>query len=83
MSTDIARNTPAVLKANRRTVGQLLDAADRDTDAASVVIDGVGADAYDRAVIVVKGREHIDYLIALLQRQGLLTAGKPVDGGSA
>lgn len=64
----------------RRQTGQLLDAAAKDTDAVSVFMDGYCMDEdIEAAVLVVKGREHIDYIVALCVRQGLLTIGKPVE----
>lgn len=66
-------------KASRRTVDQLLTAATKDTDAASVFWDGSCNADSDRAIIVIKGRAHCDYVIEMLQRQNLLTAGKDVE----
>ena len=65
---------------SRATTGQLLYAAAMDTDAVSVFIDGFRMDEdTEAAVLVVKGREHIDYILDLCRRQGLLTPGKPVE----
>lgn len=82
MSTDTARNAALSLHDNRLSTQQLLDAAERDTDAVSVFMDGSSAADTERAIFVVKGREHIAYLMALLERQGLLNAAKPVEGNA-
>lgn len=79
MSTD-AVSPRGPIDPSRRKTGQLLDAAARDTDAVSVFIDGYRMDQdTEAAVLVVKGRVHIDYILALCVRQGLLTPGKPVE----
>ena len=80
MSTDTAKGDAMILKADRRTVDQLLAAAQRDTDAASVFMDGCGAEDSTTAIIVIKGNDHIAYLVSMLVRQGMLSEGKPVDG---
>ena len=79
MSTDTARYGQTMLKADRRTVDELLRASERDTDSASVFIDGTSAADSERAVIVIKGSEPIAYVTQLLIRQGLLTKGKAVE----
>jgi thiamine biosynthesis lipoprotein ApbE len=79
MSTDTLQSK-SVRKAYRRTVGQLLDAAEKDTDPVSVFMDGCTVADTEAAIFVVKGPEHIAYLKALCERQGLLTQGKPVEG---
>jgi hypothetical protein len=78
MSTDTASlwNT---LHPARRTTAQLLEAAERDTDKASVFMVGSSPADTDRAVFVIKGWDNIAYICGLLTRQGLLTEGKPVD----
>lgn len=76
MSTDNLRE-----KAHRaaRTV---LHYAKFDSDAVSVLNDGTCDADTKAAIFVVKGPEHIAYLRAMCERQGLLTAGKPVDGAN-
>jgi hypothetical protein len=80
MSMNTAHGTPTVLNKDRRTVPQLLAAAAKDTDAASVFYDGTGPADYDRAIVVIKGRENVEYVVAMLARQQLVTPGKPVEG---
>ncbi|MGQ3051057.1 MAG: hypothetical protein ACT6S0_04670 [Roseateles sp.] len=82
MSTDTARNKATSIHNNRARVVNLLDAAEKDTDAVSVFMDGSSAADTERAIFVVKGRDHIAYLMALLERQGLLNAAKPVEGNA-
>lgn len=77
MDTTSKRTT---LNADRRTVPQLLAAAAKDTDAASVFYNGSGPTDYDSAILVIKGRENVDYVVAMLARQQLVTPGKPVEG---
>ena len=72
MSTDTMSNT-SVLRSDRRTVTQLLAAAEKDTDAVSVFMAGCTVADTEAAVFVVKGREHIAYLRSMCERQGLLT----------
>lgn len=69
-----------VLNKDRRTVPQLLAAAANDTDAASVFYTGTCDADFDGAIIVVKGREHAAYVVAMLERQRMVTPGKPVEG---
>lgn len=69
----------AALNAHRRTVPQLLAAAANDSDAASVFYNGSGPTDYDGAVVVLKGRENVEYVVAMLARQQLLTVDKPVE----
>lgn len=76
MSTDTTRNT-SMYRRDRRTVDQLLAAAEKDTDPVSVFMAGCTVADTETAVFVVKGPEHIAYLQAVCQRQGLLT-DKPV-----
>lgn len=79
----MSRNTTSArtrLDYQRRTVPQLLAAAAKDTDAASVFYNGTGPADYDSAIIVIKGRENVDYVAAVLERQQLVTPGKPVEG---
>jgi len=71
MSTDTTRRT--FLRDDRRTVTQLLAAAEQDTDAVSVFMAGCTVADTEAAVFVVKGPEQIAYLRALCERQGLLT----------
>jgi hypothetical protein len=78
MSTDTMSNT-SVLRSDRRTVTQLLAAAEKDTDAVSVFMAGCTVADTEAAIFVVKGAERIAYLKALCERQGLLT-DKPVTG---
>lgn len=78
MSTDTISNT-SVLRSDRRTVTQLLAAAEKDTDAVSVFMAGCTVADAEAAVFVVKGPEAIAYLRELCKRQGLLT-DKPVTG---
>jgi len=61
------------LRSDRRTVTQLLAAAEKDTDAVSVFMAGCTVADTEAAVFVVKGREHIAYLRSMCERQGLLT----------
>lgn len=77
MSTDTLNNT-SVLRSDRRTVTQLLAAAEKDTDPVSVFMAGCTVADTEAAIFVVKGADRIAYLRALCQRQGLLT-NKPVD----
>jgi hypothetical protein len=83
MSMATAHGTPTVLNKDRRTVPQLLAAAAKDTDAASVFYNGTGPADYDSAILVIKGRENVDYVVAMLARQQLVTPGKPVEGSAA
>ncbi len=76
MSTDTMNNT-SVLRSDRRTVTQLLAAAEQDSDAVSVFMAGCTVANTEAAIFVVKGAERIAYLKALCERQGLLT-DKPV-----
>jgi cytidine deaminase len=78
MSLDTMRNT-SVLRDDRRTVTQLLAAAEKDTDAVSVFMAGCTVADSEAAIFVVKGAERIAYLKALCARQGLLTE-KSVEG---
>ena len=78
MSTDTKWNT-TVLRDDRRTVTQLLAAAETDTDAVSVFMAGSKMADTEAAVFVVKGSAAIVYLRELCKRQGLLT-DKPVTG---
>jgi hypothetical protein len=78
MSTDTMSNT-SMLRRDRRTVTQLLCAAEKDTDAVSVFMAGCTVADTEAAVFVVKGPEAIAYLRELCKRQGLLT-DKPVVG---
>jgi len=79
VSTDTSNRSGLELKKGRRLTQQLLDAAHRDTDAVSVFCDAADLDSTVTAIFVVKGREHIEYVRALCERQGLLTPGKPVE----
>jgi hypothetical protein len=72
MSLDTMKNT-SVLRDDRRTVTQLLAAAERDTDAVSVFMDGCSVADSEAAIFVVKGPAAIAYLRELCKRQGLLT----------
>lgn len=67
------------LRSDRRTVTQLLAAAEKDTDAVSVFMAGCTVADTEAAIFVVKGAERIAYLKALCERQGMLT-DKPVTG---
>lgn len=78
MSTDTLSAT-SVLRSDRRTVTQLLSAAEKDTDAVSVFMAGCTVADTEAAIFVVKGAEQIAYLKALCARQGLLK-DKPVAG---
>ena len=69
----------SVLRSDRRTVTQLLAAAEKDTDAVSIFMAGCTVADTEAAIFVVKGAERIAYLKALCERQGLLT-DKPVTG---
>jgi thiamine biosynthesis lipoprotein ApbE len=71
--------TKSFLRSDRRTVTQLLAAAEKDTDRVSVFMSGCTVADTEAAIFVVKGAEHIAYLRALCERQGLLT-DKPVVG---
>lgn len=82
MSTDTTRNT-SVLRSDRRTVTQLLAAAEKDTDPVSVFMAGCTVADTEAAVFVVKGPAHIAYLQAVCQRQGLLTDKPVADQGGA
>ena len=61
------------------TRGSLLAAAAKDTDAVSVFFDGTYAGDTEAAIFVVKGMQNVEYLAALCERQGLMTAGKAVE----
>lgn len=76
MSTD-KMSSASVLRSDRRTVTQLLAAAEKDTDAVSVFMAGCTVANTEAAVFVVKGPDAIAYLRELCKRQGLLT-DKPV-----
>lgn len=71
------------IRPDRRTVAQLLAAARKDTDAASVFYLGTDESDFDGAVIVIKGREHTQYVVDTLVRQKLVTPGKSVEGGAS
>lgn len=83
MSMDLTAPKGTALRADRKTVGQLLNAARKDTDAASVFWLGTCSADSDDCIIVIKGREHSAYIIEVLQRQKLLTPGKDVEGGAS
>jgi hypothetical protein len=78
MSTD-TMSRKSFLRSDRRTVTQLLAAAEKDTDAVSVFMAGCTVADTEAAIFVVKGPERIAYLQALCARQGFLT-DKPVEG---
>ena len=78
MSNDTMSNKH-VLRDDRRTVTQLLAAAEKDTDAVSVFMDGCTVADTEAAIFVVKGPRAIAFLKELCKRQGLLT-NKPVTG---
>ena len=67
---------------NRRRVQQLLAAAAKDSDPASVFWCGSSDRDSADCIIVIKGRQHSDYVIDVLVRQKLLTPGKPVEGAA-
>jgi hypothetical protein len=67
------------IKLERRTVQQLVDAAAKDTDAASVFYLGTNLADADDCIVVIKGREHSRYVVDMLQRQQMLTPAKPVE----
>jgi hypothetical protein len=75
-------STKNVLRSDRRTVTQLLAAAEKDTDPVSVFMAGCTVADTEAAIFVVKGPERIAYLRAMCERQGLLT-DKPVTGPAA
>ena len=77
MSLDKMRNS-TVPRSDRRTVRQLLAAAEKDTDPVSVFMDGCMLADTEAAIFVVKGAKQITYLTALCERQGLMTT-KPVE----
>lgn len=79
MSMDTTAGTRNVLNKDRRTVPQLLAAAAKDTDAASVFYNGSGPADYDSAILVIKGRANVEYVVAMLARQQLVTPEKPVE----
>lgn len=79
MSTDTGRNAATSINSDRLLTAQLMAAAERDTDPVSVFMDGSGPEDSERAILVIKGRDHIAYLTQLCLRQGLLTEGKPVE----
>ena len=54
MSMDTISGTRTTLNKDRRTVPQLLAAAAKDTDAASIFYNGTGPADYDSAIIVMK-----------------------------
>ncbi len=83
MSMDMAAPKGTALRADRKTVGQLLNAARKDTDAASVFWLGTCSADSDNCIVVIKGRENCAYIIELLQRQKLLTPGKDVEGSAS
>lgn len=70
-------SSASVLRSDRRTVTQLLAAAEKDTDAVSVFMAGCTVANTEAAVFVVKGPDAIAYLRELCKRQSLLT-DKPV-----
>ena len=78
MSNDTLSQRGEIRK-DRRTVHQLLTAAEQDTDAVSVFMVGATVADTEAAVFVVKGPERIAYLKAMCERQGMLT-DKPVTG---
>lgn len=78
MSLDTTRPTPTELRPDRSTTADLLEAAAHDSDAVSVFYDGTKLGDTEAAILVVKGMQHVEYLTAMCERQGLLTAGKPV-----
>jgi hypothetical protein len=78
MSFD-TKSTKTVLRADSRTVPQLLAAAAKDTDPVSVFMAGCTVADTEAAIFVVKGAAAIAYLRQLCERQGLLT-DKPVTG---
>ena len=61
-----------------RAARTVMHYAKRDSDAVSVLSDGTCEADTEAAVFVVKGRENVAYLRGMCERQGLLTAGKPV-----
>lgn len=73
MSTDTLHRT-SVRDHGRRTVAQLIAAAQKDTDPVSVFMDGCNAGDTEAAIFVVKGPEQIAYLKAICERQGLLSS---------
>jgi thiamine biosynthesis lipoprotein ApbE len=73
MSTDTLRSA-SVREPSRRTVAQLIAAAQRDTDSVSIFMDGCTAGDTEAAIFVVKGPEEIAYLRAVCERQGLLSS---------
>lgn len=79
MSTDTMKPQRTVLRDDRKTVTQLLAAAEKDADAVSVFMAGCTVADTEAAVFVVKGPAAIAYLRELCKRQGLLT-DKPVTG---
>jgi hypothetical protein len=79
MSMGTTAGQRSVLNNNRLTTKQLLAAAAKDTDPASVFYNGTGPTDYDSAILVIKGRENVEYVVAMLTRQNLVTPGKPVE----
>ena len=79
MSTDTSRRPHERFGPARRTVKDLFEAAEKDTDAVSMFGDGTCWADTERAIFVVKGAERVRYLHALLVRQGLITEGKAVE----
>jgi hypothetical protein len=74
---------PTLQALAHRAALTLMRYAKRDTDAVSVLNDGTCEADTEAAVFVVKGFEHVAYLRAVCERQGLLTPGKSVDGTDA
>ena len=65
-------------RAAHSAVRKVLAYARQDSDAVSVFSDGTCDADTEEAVFVVRGHERVAYFKAMAERQGLLTAGKPV-----
>jgi hypothetical protein len=77
MSNDLDTMPPELIEHCRA----LDNYCDGDTDAASVVI--MGGEKIEKAytvIVVLRGNEHCRWLYEMLQRQNVLTKGKPIQG---
>lgn len=82
-AVDQARQPGSRLLAEYATVPQLLEMAALDTDLVSYYVNGTGWEDAKGALFVVKGGRLAREIAELFERQGLLTAGKPVVDGDA
>lgn len=82
MSLGLTSKPQARLRPDRQTVKQLLAAAHQDTDAASVFYNGTSEADTTEAIIVIKGRDEMRFVVDMLLRQKMLTRNKPVEGAA-